>query len=408
MCISRRLGDEPDVRAVRHPAALQSAAHPRVVMHRHEHTALRRGRIERQQPRVLVVARAQRHERFRAVFGKLHRTVVDLALLRRALLRRLGFFDFFFLLLLLLRLGRRLESRLEPLHFAVRSGDRCELRRVERIAHLLARLNVLGVPALARVVRDRRPLRLRQFGGERHDRVLSIGREMRVADRLLGLELQRLDRLLALLLRLVLLALLRAARDDVEQRLLLRFHELLAGRAFLVVPQRRLVVRADDVRHLLDRSVVERDDEEVVAADEADVALVMREPRIRLGVVRVRQLAMLAVPKHDVAVVDVDGALEIARPIRAHRRRVFLFGFAELAQALPVAVRDVGVEVFLRRIGVRLPMKINVLTIRRPAQIARLPAGQSLPAHDVIDGELRACGESEEKDDERNSLHGAA
>src|SRR5437762_13768042 len=117
---------------------------------------------------------------------------------------------------------------------------------------------------------------------------------------------------------------------------------------------------------------------------------------------------MLAVPKDDITFIDVNRTLVIARPSRAHRRRILLLLLGQLPQSFSIAIDDVCVEVFLDWIGVQLPMKVNVLTIRRPAHIARVPAGETVAAHDVIDRELRARGDGErEEKDERNSLHGA-
>ena len=213
--------------------------------------------------------------------------------------------------------------------------------------------------------------------------------------------------MLALPLRFVFLALFRFAVDDVEQLPLLRLDVLLAGRPLLrrVVPQgdvRTFVVGRDDVRELHQRAVSEIDGEDVVGSDERDSRFVESELRRRLDVVGLRQRATLAgrgVPEKHIAVVEVDGAMLVARPLRVRRRRVLLLLVAELAQAAAVAIHDVRVAILFQRVGVELPGKVDALSVRRPPHLLGRPAVEARAAHDVVDGEIELLGCRGEGDD---------
>src|SRR3954452_8569505 len=141
-----------------------------------------------------------------AVLRPDRRTEVYLALLRLcALALRVGTFfrfllaRFSFVVLLLRRVGRqRLQAMLEPLDVAIRSADDRDARRRLRVANFFPARNRVGVDRLGDVVRNDRLLRFVGLVIDDEDDRLAVGREPRVDDGLLLVQLERLDGMLAL------------------------------------------------------------------------------------------------------------------------------------------------------------------------------------------------------------------
>ena len=169
----------------------------------------------------------------------------------------------------------------------------------------------------------------------------------------------------------------------IDQLLFFVLDELLAvGLACVPLPR-------TDIGQLFDRPAIERDEEQVVVANECDCSLVLRPPWIRFAAGHPRDLTPRAghrIDQHDIALIGKERAAMRGVPDAGDGRRAPSLGIREAARLASVARDDPGRRLILSWPS---PFEVEPRGIAGPSKARRRVPHQFRAAHDAVDGQRK-------------------